>query len=238
VVTDTLPAGLAASKVTPSQGSCAGTATVTCALGTLRNGGSATVAIRVTAPLPGTLVNSASVGSPRPDSNTADNSATVTTLVKAVASTGDDTLMGTAGPDLLCGLLGDDNIDGLAGDDTLFGDACNDKTKTLIGTAKKPKDGNDRLIGGSGNDTLYGAGGKDTLLGGSGKDRLYGGGGNDKLKGGSGKDRLIGGAGNDTISARDKTKDTIDCGKGKKDRATVDGKDKVKGCETVKRPNP
>jgi hypothetical protein len=44
-----------------------------------------------------------------------------------------------------------------------------------------------------------------------------------------------GGTGDDTVSARNKKKDTIDCGAGKKDRATVDRIDKVKGCEKVSR---
>ncbi|MEA2397639.1 MAG: hypothetical protein QOK25_1195 [Thermoleophilaceae bacterium] len=233
-VTDTLPGGLAATAVTPSQGGCSGTTTVTCALGTLQNGAVATIAIKVTAPLPGTLTSTASVASPRPDANPADNSATALTTVKAVGTNGNDNLVGTAGNDVICGLLGNDTIDGLAGNDTLWGDACNDKVKLVFPAAKKKKDGNDKLIGGPGNDALYGAGGNDTLTGGPGNDRLYGGGGNDKLTGGAGVDSFFGGAGNDTISARDHVKETIDCGKGK-DRATVDKKDKVKGCETVKR---
>ena len=64
---------------------------------------------------------------------------------------------------------------------------------------------------------------------------LAGGRGNDKLNGGPGKDTFSGGAGNDRINARDGTKEKIDCGKGKKDRAKVDKKDRVKHCEKVKR---
>jgi hypothetical protein len=43
------------------------------------------------------------------------------------------------------------------------------------------------------------------------------------------------GAGNDSIKARNGKKETVDCGSGKKDTATVDKSDKVKGCENVKR---
>ncbi|MEJ2227955.1 MAG: calcium-binding protein, partial [Alphaproteobacteria bacterium] len=60
-------------------------------------------------------------------------------------------------------------------------------------------DGNDLLIGGSGDDTLSGGDGSDVLLGGSGDDRLYGGDGNDLLIGGSGDDTLSGGDGSDIL---------------------------------------
>src|SRR5207247_1245291 len=48
-VSDVLPAGAAFVSATPSQGTCSGTSTVSCALGGLANGGSATVSIVVTA---------------------------------------------------------------------------------------------------------------------------------------------------------------------------------------------
>ena len=44
-----------------------------------------------------------------------------------------------------------------------------------------------------------------------------------------------GGAGSDTVNARNGKRETIDCGPGKKDKATVDKRDKVKGCERVRR---
>ena len=68
--------------------------------------------------------------------------------------------------------------------------------------------GNDSLLGGIGNDTLFGNGGNDTLLGeadddrldgGVGADSLIGGTGNDLLDGGLGADSMVGGAGNDTF---------------------------------------
>ena len=47
-VTDTLPAGVTFDSATPSQGTCSqSSGTVTCALGTIANGASATVAIKV-----------------------------------------------------------------------------------------------------------------------------------------------------------------------------------------------
>jgi Ca2+-binding RTX toxin-like protein len=149
-------------------------------------------------------------------------------------TTGNDVLNGDARANVICGLLGNDVLNGLGGNDTLFGDACNDKTK-LVSDAAAGTDGNDKLGGGDGNDTLYGAGGNDALSGGKGKDRLFGGGGDDKLTGGPGVNRYNGGAGNDSLSAKNGAKETVDCGAGKKDRATVDRGDKVKGCEKVKR---
>jgi uncharacterized delta-60 repeat protein len=149
------------------------------------------------------------------------------------ATAGDDTLTGTAAGETLCGLAGNDTLLGLGGNDTLFGDACGVRAKTL--SAAATTGGNDKLDGGDGNDKLFGAGGNDTLKGGKGNDILNGGRGKDKLNGGKGKDRYRGGSGNDSINAKDGVREKVDCGKGKKDRATVDRKDKVKGCEKVKR---
>ena len=81
----------------------------------------------------------------------------------------------------------------------------------------------------------HGGAGKDKLSGGAGKDKLSGGPGKDKLTGGNGKDKLNGGPGNDTINARDNRRETVNCGSGKKDRATVDRIDRVVRCEKVKR---
>jgi hypothetical protein len=147
---------------------------------------------------------------------------------------GNDTLTGDGLANTICGLAGDDKISGGGGNDALFGDACNEKVKSIFGAAAGT-DGNDTLNGDDGNDTLYGAGGNDTLNGGKGNDKLFGGRGNDKLNGGPGTNGYTGGPGNDTINARNGKKETIDCGPGKKDSASVDRKDKTKGCEKVKR---
>jgi subtilisin family serine protease len=167
------------------------------------------------------------------------------------ADNANNTLSGTAAGEVICGLLGNDILNGLGGNDTLFGDLCNIKAR-LTG-AQSGAGGNDTLNGGTGDDTLYGAGGNDRLNGDDGKDRLFGGNGNDTLSGGRGKDSLDGGTGNDkltggadpntysggsgddTIDAVNGKRETIDCGAGKKDSASVDKLDKVKGCEKVKR---
>ncbi|HEY4665339.1 MAG TPA: type I secretion C-terminal target domain-containing protein, partial [Comamonas sp.] len=63
--------------------------------------------------------------------------------------------------------------------------------------ANDPRGGNETLLGGKGDDILYGQGGNDILDGGEGADILYGGTGNDTLIGGKGFDTLVGGAGDD-----------------------------------------
>lgn len=83
---------------------------------------------------------------------------------------------------------------------------------------------NDVIKGSRKADKLKGGGGNDTLKGGAGNDTLDGGRGNDKLSGGTGRDKLIGGPG----------KDTLNCGPGR-DTAVADRKDRVRGCERVKR---
>jgi dienelactone hydrolase len=95
------------------------------------------------------------------------------------------------------------------------------------------KRGKDRLVGGSEGDTLRGRGGRDFLRGRGGRDCLAGGRGGDRLDGGRGGDDLSGGAGRDRIDARDREADSVRCGRGR-DRAKVDRRDRVRGCEKVR----
>jgi len=87
VVTDVLPAGLQFVSATPSQGSCTGTTNVTCNLGTLANGASATVALSamVTA-TSGTIANTASVSASGSDPGSGNNSSSAPALVVGAAS--------------------------------------------------------------------------------------------------------------------------------------------------------
>ncbi|HYG82800.1 MAG TPA: FG-GAP-like repeat-containing protein, partial [Pyrinomonadaceae bacterium] len=85
-LTDTLPAGVTFVSATPSQGSCAGTSTVTCGLGALASGAGATVRIVVTPQSVGTLTNSASVTAATQDQNQSNNSAAQQTRVSAQPS--------------------------------------------------------------------------------------------------------------------------------------------------------
>ncbi len=82
-VTDTLPSGLSARSSSASQGSCSGTTTVTCALGDLASGASATVTIVVRPSSAGKITNTASVSGNQPDPNQANNTATQETTVSA-----------------------------------------------------------------------------------------------------------------------------------------------------------
>ena len=85
-VTDPLPAGVTFVSSSTTVGSCSGTSTVTCSLGSLANGASATITIVVTPTSSGPLSNTATVSTTSADSNAADNSSTATTTVNPVAS--------------------------------------------------------------------------------------------------------------------------------------------------------
>jgi Ca2+-binding RTX toxin-like protein len=80
---------------------------------------------------------------------------------------------------------------GTARADTLVGGNGDD---VLFG-----RDGNDLLIGGNGDDVIWGENGNDVVRGNSGDDELHGGAGNDDLWGGSGDDWVGGGAGSDVL---------------------------------------
>ena len=87
-VTDAIPGGVLVSA-TASQGSCSGTATVSCSLGSIASGGSATVMIVLTAPNSAqTLTNTASVSASTFDPDQSNNSATATTTVSTNADVG------------------------------------------------------------------------------------------------------------------------------------------------------
>lgn len=74
-VSDALPAGLGFVSATPSQGSCNSTSPISCSLGTVANGQTVTVLVvaSTTSATPGTVVNTATVGSTTGDPKTGDN---------------------------------------------------------------------------------------------------------------------------------------------------------------------
>lgn len=152
---------------------------------------------------------------------------------------------GGDGDDVLFAFRGD----GGSGDDVLFttwgeGGRGDD---LVIGQRGAGGRGDDRLmldsgLGDSGNDTLScfpqrsgcylsGGAGDDALTGGTGDDRLIGGAGTDVLGGGAGADRLV--AREDRSAGAKPRKDRVDCGAGRRDQATVDGRDRVRHCERV-----
>ncbi|HYE16313.1 MAG TPA: hypothetical protein VD968_17880 [Pyrinomonadaceae bacterium] len=82
VVTDTLPAGPSFVSAEASQGACLfSSGTVTCQLGTLAGGATASVIIKIKPRAEGTLTNTATVSAAEPDPDTSDNSSTVVTAV-------------------------------------------------------------------------------------------------------------------------------------------------------------
>jgi uncharacterized repeat protein (TIGR01451 family) len=82
VVTDEIPVKLQFSSVSTTQGTCTGGRVVTCALGSLEVGGSASITIVVRPLSPGLVVNTATVTGAETDSNPADNTSSAVTRVK------------------------------------------------------------------------------------------------------------------------------------------------------------
>jgi len=84
-VNDTLPANSSYVSATPSQGTCGGTSAVSCSLGTITNGNSATITIVVTVNSGTSISNTATVSSPTFDTNSANNTAgPISTTVNGV----------------------------------------------------------------------------------------------------------------------------------------------------------
>jgi uncharacterized repeat protein (TIGR01451 family) len=83
-VTDALPLGVSLRNANPSQGSCSGTSTVVCTIGSLTTDALATVTIDVTPISMGSIANIANVSASEPDSNISNNRATVSTQVLAL----------------------------------------------------------------------------------------------------------------------------------------------------------
>jgi uncharacterized repeat protein (TIGR01451 family) len=208
VVTDNLPNELDFVSATASQGSCDNQGRkVTCELGDIGIGGTATVTIRVEPKRDGTITNTASVTS-TDDPVPANNQDSETTQlvgrpgggpgeprcdgkkVTIEGTNGNDELTGTGDRDVILARGGNDRIDSLGGNDVICAKGGNDKVRA--------RGKNDLVRGGGGDDRIRGGAAGDTLRGGSGNDRLNGGGGSDSLNGGSGDDRCIGGPGRDS----------------------------------------
>lgn len=133
-----------------------------------------------------------------------------------------DTVLGGEGNDLIfsggMGLLfgggGDDTIMA-GGDDTLSDGGGEDPADPSTPDDQTAADG-DTVVGGSGNDLIFGGGDNESMSGGSGDDTIYGGGsegidedGNvsngdpdqgDTIAGGSGNDLIFGGGGGESMS--------------------------------------
>ncbi len=83
-VSDTLPASMTLVSVNPSIGTCSGTTTITCSLGTLAVGNSQFVDLIVRTSVTGVIPNTATVTATQPDPVPGNNSSTANTTVLAV----------------------------------------------------------------------------------------------------------------------------------------------------------
>jgi Ca2+-binding RTX toxin-like protein len=90
-------------------------------------------------------------------------------------------------------------VDARRGDDLVRIDEANGAFTTTTSPQVNGEQGNDTLIGGSG-DTLNGGDGDDNLVGGSGDETLIGGDGNDAVDGNQGADVALLGAGDDRFT--------------------------------------
>lgn len=99
-VSDSLPSGVSYQSATSTQGSCSQSGgVVSCMVGTLANGTSATITIEVTPTRTGSLTNSATTSADQNDPDTSNNSATETTQVGGTAPVTDLALVKTGAPD-------------------------------------------------------------------------------------------------------------------------------------------
>ncbi len=110
LLSDMLPQTVTFVSATPSTGSCRGTTTVSCALGTLAINRAAQVIIVVTPTQAGSIVNTASVGANEFDPNSANNTAQVQVTVglSAFTLTVTNLLLGSgsvSGPGINCGTV-------------------------------------------------------------------------------------------------------------------------------------
>lgn len=140
---------------------------------------------------------------------------------------GDDQIHGGDADDVLAGNGSSDELHGAGGGDVLLGGFGDDAAHGGVG--------HDEVRTGAGDDAGRGGPGDDQLLSGPGDDRASGGGGSDELFDDEGRDALHGGRGDDRFSARDRSPDTIRCGKGE-DIVVSDRRDRVStDCEHVYR---
>jgi uncharacterized repeat protein (TIGR01451 family) len=262
---DELPERAVLVSVTPSQGRCAGSGPVVCALGNLAGGATATVEVVVATRMAGTALNTVRVRHDEggagydasvPENTTVNPDANECTIV---GTADPETVDGTAAADFVCGYGDNDTVNGLAGDDSLAGGLGNDVLDGGEGTdaavyrasatgvtadlgSGATGEGSDtfisieNLLGSSFRDVLVGNGDANLLDGGGGDDELTGGGGNDTLIGGPGMDTFNGGAGADTIQSRDGVAEIVVCDS--QDIIDADPIDTLAGCSAAPPPPP
>ncbi len=124
----------------------------------------------------------------------------------------DNNIKGGAGNDTISGYLGNNALDGGEGVDTVRFDFTNTTVNANLTTGTANIGGAistlanfERMVGGKGNDYLYGDAASNIIWGDAGDDTLIGAGGNDRLVGGAGSDLFIAelNDGDDTIDGDD-----------------------------------
>jgi uncharacterized repeat protein (TIGR01451 family) len=81
-ITDPMPAGNTFVSATSTQGTCTGGAVLTCNIGTMAAGASVTITLVTKPSAAGNQVNTVTVSGNRPETNTGNNQASATVLVK------------------------------------------------------------------------------------------------------------------------------------------------------------
>ena len=159
-----------------------------------------------------------------------------------------ESIYGRAGNDTIDGGAGDDELDGGSGSDLLLGGEGNDAVSyggtlgvsgvvvTLDGIANDGAPGEADDVGSDVED-LFGGDGDDKLTGSAGPNTIDGGLGGDRITGAAGRDALFGDEGDDVVDAQDGESDRIECGPGT-DTAAVDLIDIVASdCEKISKPS-
>ena len=82
-VTDALPAAFTLLTATPTQGTCTGSTTVTCALGTINSGATVTISLHGKVTGTGSLNNTATVSANETDGVPSNNSSTAVAVAVA-----------------------------------------------------------------------------------------------------------------------------------------------------------
>ncbi|MEV6237501.1 calcium-binding protein [Lentzea sp. NPDC051838] len=107
-------------------------------------------------------------------------------------------ILGGTGDDLLAGQNGNDVVEGGSDYDRVYGNQGND---LLFGGHRYIEDNTagNFMVGGGGDDELYGGLKNDVMDGQQGNDYMWGSDGNDDMRGGEGNDKLRGSNNNDTL---------------------------------------
>jgi len=149
-------------------------------------------------PIPNDLITPPNQDYPLPSNAVSGSQIPKNMIIGSSCVSGCKTIIGTNKDDIIYGVpITDVTIYGLNGNDYIIGGSGN---SVLYGG-----NGNDEINGGTGNAQMYGGNGDDVLIGGPGNNVIVGGPGNDQLYAGTGTDTLIGGTGADTFNCGSQT---------------------------------